>query len=249
MKKRISLLLAALLVAMTLIPAYAASFTPSVTGKDAPDVMQAEKLYDDGTVKEDITREVKVVPVSKRDDPAVHQDVRQALTAAYSDVKNAGTLDKLTTDINDALAAHPGVKLTDLVVSDLFDVTYMVGGVPTDLTEPARVRFHLTVPVDDLIFVLHKYDDTHWEVINLKSFSQQDCVTLIDRNTLEVVFTNGFSPVAFVIDGGRPVVNPGGPTSPQTGEPSPLWVILAMTAAAACAACAVVRREKKSAHK
>lgn len=239
MKKLMSMILALALAAALTVPALA-SFTPSVENKGAPTVIEA--TFADGT---DATGYIRVTAFGQR---GTHDDaaaaIKQMLEDAHKDVKNAGTLDKLNADVNALLAKdHPGVKAEDLIVSDLFDVSYVdangnVADLPANLA-PVTITFRLTVPVEDVLLVLHKENNDNWELMNMDSTRVQK----LSKDTVKITF-NSLSPVVFAIDSAEFHVDPTGPSSPQTGEVSPVVVIAGMTIVAACAAAYVVRKEK-----
>ncbi len=239
MKKLMTLFLALALAASLTVPALA-SFTPSVENKGGPTVVDA--VFEDGT---DAGPYLRVTAYSKRntsDNAAVA--IKKILEDAHTEVKSAGRLDSLTADVNTWLTDnHAGVKAEDLLVSDLFDVSFVQGG---ELLEgiPAphktvTITFQLTVPVENVLLVLHK-DGSSWELKNSKNTAQYE---KIGKDQVKVTF-DSLSPVVFAIDSAEFHVDPNGPTSPQTGEISPVVVIAGMTIVAACAAAYVVRKEK-----
>ena len=239
MKKLMTLFLALALAASLTVPALA-SFTPSVENKGGPTVVDA--VFEDGT---DAGPYLRVTAYSKRntsDNAAVA--IKKILEDAHTEVKSAGRLDSLTADVNTWLTDnHAGVKAEDLLVSDLFDVSFVQGG---DLLKdmPAShktvtITFQLTVPVENVLLVLHK-DGSSWELKNSKNTAQYE---KIGKDQVKVTF-DSLSPVVFAIDSAEFHVDPNGPTSPQTGEISPVVVIAGMTIVAACAAAYVVRKEK-----
>ena len=77
------------------------------------------------------------------------------------------------------------------------------------------------------------------ELMNMDSSKYQK----LDKYQVKLTF-DSLSPVVFAIDSAEFHVDPNGPTSPQTGEISPVVVIAGMTIVAACAAAYVVRKEK-----
>ena len=239
MKKLMTLFLALALAASLTVPALA-SFTPSVENKGGPTVVDA--VFEDGT---DAGLYLRVTAYSKRntsDNAAVA--IKKILEDAHTEVKSAGRLDSLTADVNTWLTDnHAGVKAEDLLVSDLFDVSFVQGG---ELLEgmPAShqtvtITFQLTVPVENVLLVLHK-DGSSWELKNSKNTAQYE---KIGKDQVKVTF-DSLSPVVFAIDSAEFHVDPNGPTSPQSGEISPVVVIAGMTIVAACAAAYVVRKEK-----
>lgn len=239
MKKLMTLFLALALAASLTVPALA-SFTPSVENKGKPTVIDA--VFEDG---KDAKPYLRVTAYSERntsDNAAVA--IKKILEDAHTEVKSAGRLDSLTADVNTWLTDnHAGVKAEDLLVSDLFDVSFVQGG---ELLEgmPAphqtvTITFQLTVPVENVLLVLHK-DGSSWELKNSKNTAQYE---KIGKDQVKVTF-DSLSPVVFAIDSAEFHVDPNGPTSPQTGEISPVVVIAGMTIVAACAAAYVVRKEK-----
>ena len=106
----------------------------------------------------------------------------------------------------------------------------------------AAVDFSQPLPLSRNPFgrlVLHK-DGSSWELKNSKNTAQYE---KIGKDQVKVTF-DSLSPVVFAIDSAEFHVDPNGPTSPQTGEISPVVVIAGMTIVAACAAAYVVRKEK-----
>lgn len=239
MKKLMTLFLALALAASLTVPALA-SFTPSVENKGGPTVIDA--VFEDGTP---VGLDLRVTAYSKRntsDNAAVA--IKKILEDAHTEVKSAGRLDSLTADVNTWLTDnHAGVKAEDLLVSDLFDVSFVQGGeLLKDMPAPHQtvtITFQLTVPVENVLLVLHK-DGSSWELKNSKNTAQYE---KIGKDQVKVTF-DSLSPVVFAIDSAEFHVDPNGPTSPQTGEISPVVVITGMTIVAACAAAYVVRKEK-----
>lgn len=240
MKKLMTLFLALALAASLTVPALA-GFTSSVENKGGPTVVDA--VFEDGTPAGPYLR---VTAYGKRNDYNDNAAVaiKKILEDAHTEVKSAGRLDSLTADVNTWLTDHhAGVKAEDLLVSDLFDVSFVQGG---ELLEgmPAphqtvTITFQLTVPVENVLLVLHK-DGSSWELKNSKNTAQYE---KIGKDQVKVTF-DSLSPVVFAIDSAEFHVDPNGPTSPQTGEISPVVVIAGMTIVAACAAAYVVRKEK-----
>ena len=239
MKKLMTLFLALALAASLTVPALA-GFTPSVENKGGPTVVDA--VFEDGTP---VGLDLRVTAYGKRNDYNDNAAVaiKKILEDAHTEVKSAGRLDSLTADVNTWLTDHhTGVKAEDLLVSDLFDVSFVQGGkllegIPAP-HQTVTITFQLTVPVENVL-VLHK-DGSSWELKNSKNTAQYE---KIGKDQVKVTF-DSLSPVVFAIDSAEFHVDPNGPTSPQTGEISPVVVIAGMTIVAACAAAYVVRKEK-----
>ena len=213
MKKFATMLLALLLTAALTVPAMA-TFTPSSENKDAPEIISA--TFEDGT---DAKGYLIVTPYSKRNsaDPSIKDSVERA----YEDVKYASSLAE------------------DLVASDLFDLSYVENGQLAPLPQRVTVTFRLTVPVEDLLFVMTRDAEGNWHLLNMTA----GLVTKVSKNQVTVTF-DSTGPVLFIINTASMPVDKDGPKSPQTGEISPAWVIAGMTVVAACAAAYVVRRGK-----
>ena len=225
MKKFATMLLALLLTAALTVPAMA-TFTPSSENKDAPEIISA--TFEDGT---DAKSYLIVTPYSKRN--SADPSIKESLERAYEDVKNASTLDKLNSDVNTL------VKAEDLVASDLFDLSYVENGQLAPLPQRVTVTFRLTVPVEDLLFVMTRDAEGNWHLLNMTA----GLVTKVSKNQVTVTF-DSTGPVLFIINTASMPADKDGPKSPQTGEISPAWVIAGMTVVAACAAAYVVRRGK-----
>ena len=223
MKKFATMLLALLLTAALTVPAMA-TFTPSSENKDAPEIISA--TFEDGT---DAKSYLIVTPYSKRN--SADPSIKESLERAYEDVKNASTLDKLNSDVNTLLKNYPHVKAEDLVASDLFDLSYVENGQLAPLPQRVTVTFRLTVPVEDLLFVMTRDAEGNWHLLNMTA----GLVTKVSKNQVTVTF-DSTGPVLFIINTASMPVDKDGPKSPQTGEISPAWVIAGMTVVAACAA-------------
>lgn len=134
MKKMFSILLAVMIIAMTVIPAAAASdsFVPSIEEKYSPTiVLQTDSkgnsvaaiIYDkDGHEITGVPEgSVIITPLSDADDAA--NAIKEALYYAQKQIQDADNLGDLTDEVNVYLKEHyPEMSLDDLVVSQLFDV-------------------------------------------------------------------------------------------------------------------------------
>ena len=235
MKKLATMAMAILAAACMAVSVSAADFTPSVTGKEAPDVVpvQTEDGKDavalikdkDGKEVQGVTTDnLLVTPLAKADNAPA--DVAQQLNAAYDQIKGAATLDKLVPDISKVLEKLPGKPAVgDLVVRDLFDVK--LGDAEKALLKDGayvEIRFKVGIAKDAAIVCLHNVSGTEWEVIDPSR------VVNNGDGTVTVSF-NSLSPIAFAVQtsGGsttKPSDKPVGPA--ETGErgisPAVLWV-------------------------
>ena len=241
--KKIFVVLTAILLSMCLtMPALAAGFTPSVESKPAPELVQMTdsngnqktaiiKDADGNEVAIPENVELVVTATSEKDKSPV-SDVQEMLTRAEEQIKNAANLGELTPDLAAALEeakanlqdqAVQSVTIEDLVVQDLFDVSFIKDGKTLEklLQEGQSVTFAIQTNLtnDDLFFVLHNYSDTNWEVVK--------DIKLQDDGVLEITLTGGLSPIAIVVDGAANLeTDPEGPNSPQTGDELPVAYLM-----------------------
>lgn len=253
-KKITAAALALILTAAMCFTAFAASFTPSVTAKEAPEVVEVTvdgKTY--SAVINDASGklvmgvpggELIVTPVSRAD--SAEADIKAELKSAYNQIKNAADLGDLSPDLAAAAKAYSAdLKTTDLVVRDLFDVTVR-GAYEDALNKEGNtisITFKLTGSADALVAVLHNIEGTKWETIPEKDIKRND------DNTVTVTF-NSLSAVAFVYDAGELGVDANAPKSPQTSDIKDTLILFAITAGAAAAGCGCVAlfgRSKKKA--
>lgn len=134
MKKIFSILLAVMIIAMTVIPAVAASdsFVPSIEGKFGPTiVLQTDSkgnsvaaiIYDkDGHEIIGVPEgSVIITPLSGAADAI--DAIKEALAYAHKQISDADNLGALSDEVNSYLKEHyPEMSLDDLVVSQLFDI-------------------------------------------------------------------------------------------------------------------------------
>lgn len=262
MKKLATMATAILAAACMAVSVSAADFTPSVTGKEAPDVVPVQtqdgqeavaliKGADGKEIKGVTMDKLLITPVAKADEAPA--DVAQQLNAAYDQIKAAATLDKLVPDIAGVLEKLPGKPaVDDLVVRDLFDVT--LGDEEKALLKDGNyvdIRFKVGIAKDDVLLCLHNVSGTEWEVIDPSK------VVNNGDGTVTVSF-NSLSPIAFAVqtsEGGsttQPSDKPVGPA--ETGErgisPAVLWVgAAALVVVAGIAAFEVKKSRSKKAVK
>lgn len=250
-KQMIPIMLAVLALTMS-IPAMAANFTPSVEGKEAPEVVPvlgesgnevAAVIYDNqGAVVSEIPHgEIIVTSVSQA--ASAEETIASMLDAAYSQINSVTSLDKLTDELVPALQnLSDEVAVEDLVVRDLFDVT-LTGDYSTHLDTEGNyvvIRFALNLKPDTLLLVLHNYSGDQWEVIS------NEHVIRHENGDVSVTFHN-LSPVAFVVDGAQITIGPDDPTSPQTGEAqSGLIIAGTLLFGSAAVVCFVLSSRKKA---
>ncbi len=223
MLKKISVTLVAIaMVTAMAVPAFAADFTSSVTGKSAPEIVTttnssgetvAAIIYD-ANGKETASIPVgslTVTPVSEA--KTANASVSKQLTAAYEQLQTT-SLDSIAPALTDAVKTYsPQMTVEDLVVRDLFDVS-LDDSAKEQLAKNGnaiKIQFALNLPSDALLLVLHNTEGTTWELIaDNKVVRNSDGSVTVEFDSL--------SPIAFLTDGGSIAVNPEAPTSPQTGN-------------------------------
>ena len=203
MKKLAVFMLAMALAVSTSISAIAAGFTPSVQGKDAPDVVITEDengnevvaniIDESGDVIEQVyTTEITITPVSKSDEAP--EEIKGALDKAYQQIKSAASLTELVPEMPEFLKnISDDLTVENLVVRDLFDVT--VDAETKALLEAGnsiQLSFKLGVAADEFVVCLHNYSEDLWEVID------NDKVKNNGDGTVTVEFTS-LSPIAFAV--------------------------------------------------
>lgn len=246
-KKIISLLLAGILALSVSVPALAAEFTPSVENKKAPEVeIQKDSTGADCAAiiteadKNEIavpTGKLTVTPVSAVEEAPA--EVKETLNAAYQQLQTVASLTELSPDLEPALKKQD-LTTDKVVVRDLFDVS-VTGQYADSLKKDGasiKITFKLSTDSKNLAAVLHNVKGNEWETIPEGRIARKD-------DTVTVTF-NSLSPVAFLFDETKLDVKPGGPDSPQTGEPDSYAVWFAVGGVIVLAAAACVVGKKRS---
>lgn len=207
MKKALSLILALMLTATMATSAVAANFTPSVTGKDAPDVVTTTVISKDGkktsyigqivdkdgkAVKKVEKSKITITPVSQS--KKASKETQKVLDQAYKHVKEAKTLKDLAPDIEKHLKSlSKNLKVSDMVVRDLFNIS-IDKNTEKLLTEGAGVQltFKLGVKAKDKIVCMRSIGDGKWEVIDASKIKNNKDGTV----TVEVA---GSGPIIFAV--------------------------------------------------
>ena len=250
MKKLTTLLLTAALVMAMLVPASAASFTPSVEAKEAPTVQgvtasdgtTVDAIIYDATGAEVVgvaTGNLIVTPIAQAS--SADAEISESLTAAYEQIASAASLTEIVPDIASYIPADSGLTVDDLVVRDVFDVT-LTGTYADYLAEEGNtitIRFELDLDPSATLIVLHNYSGSDWEVIS------DDLVVQNADGSVDVTFSS-LSPIAFVTDAANVDVSYS-ETSPTTGESANYALLLfAGVLALAAGACFVTASRKKA---
>ncbi len=154
MKKTLVCLLAVFAILTATLSASAAGmFLESVSVQEGPTLI--EGVNED----EDCEGELIVTPYSKRH--LLEEQIRARLELAYSQISSATNLASICAAMAD-VASYIGVAISDIVISDLFDISY----VGCDNHEE-HSYFRITLSCDNLdkfVALMHLSDDG-WEVV------------------------------------------------------------------------------------
>ena len=254
-KVLISVMTVALIVALT-APVYAA-FTPSAESKYDTEVVEqddgiAAVIVDSTTgvqVKDVGTQELIVTPGAKKRSAPV-SSITNHLNRAETQIKRTEDLTDLTPELHtsldavkqaaEATADIQNVRVDDLAVSDLFDVTYLVNGRETPIGEGNKITFTVKTKLKqgEVFFVMHNYKDNDWEMV--------DDVKLADNGDLTIT-VDSLSPFAIIVDKTAYLTpDPVGPTSPKTGEMTNYAYLASTVALLACAAFLCLKGSKRT---
>lgn len=217
MKKLLAVLMCLALTAALLLPVTAAEFTPSVSGKDAPDIVPvvgpdgreyAGVIYDkDGNVIAYVpASQIIITPISAID--SALPEIQERLQAAFDALSGTDDLTEIYGDIESLLN---GVDVNDLVVRDLFDV-HVIGEYADLLAQEGNtlvVTFNLDSDSALLAAVLHYLGANGW--LGIKGAS------LVRDGKYVTLTISSVGTLAFLFDNGKLDVDPNGPTSPETG--------------------------------
>lgn len=248
MKKVASFVLGAALLLFAALPATAADFTPSVQGKQAPEIVVVQQdgrqiagqiIDAQGNLVAQVEAgAILVTPVAQAD---------EALKQAYEQLK-ATPLEQLIPQLTAFLSDLPqDISVQQLVVRDLFDVS--VDAQTRQLLDAGnsiRLSFQLGVSPQELVLCLHNHSDSQWEVIDHQKVKNNG------DGTVTVEFSN-LSPVAFAVQKGGALEDaPPNTTQPQqdeelgqtTGQQTVLILGVVAVAAAVAAAIALAGRKR-----
>lgn len=182
MKKLVTIVFVALILACTVLTAFAAngSFVSSPSKNLAPVLVKAENKSEACTAR---------VIITSYADRATLGDKAVYMTNAYNAIATAQNLGALDADV-EALAKELGIDVADFAVSDLFDISY----VDCDGHEQHGV-FTITIKptsTENFAAVLH-FTGSSWEVIEGE----------VENG--EITFeTELFSPFAIMVHQGLP---------------------------------------------
>ena len=211
MKKLMQLISVLLIAAMLAIPAAAASFTPSVEQKGAPELgslqdangKKASVIVTDAQGEEILSApvgSVKVTPLADLNKAA--KEVKAVMEEAYGSLSGKKGLETAAPALKDALAntktdalanTKTDLKVSDLVVRDLVHVS-VKNNVEKALVEGGNIRlkFDMGVKPSELLIVM-VFVKGEWVVID------GDLVVIDEDGGVTVTFGNDLGPVAFVV--------------------------------------------------
>lgn len=259
MKKILVSSLTLLLCLAMAVTAFAANFTPSVESKPAPELVmltdsngnQVSAIVTDAEGNEVALPEgveLVITPTSEKNTTPV-DEISAMLLQAEEQIAKAANLGELTKEMLTALeekkAANPafaGVALEDLVVRDLFDVSFVRDGKTLEQLLQAGYSVTFAVETDlteeDLYFILHNHTEKEWEVV--KDVQIEDGIMTVTMGSL--------SPVAIVVNGGESLaVDPDAPSSPETGSSFPTGYLAGAIILAGAAVVLFVKARKQKA--
>ena len=256
MRKIIACIVALMICASMVLPAAAAPFTPSVTYKPCPDIVPVEDPEGNPAIGEILSGDgvvdyvygcLVVTPVSEAETSTeIPEESRAILLDVYAKL-TSGEM-KIPYEKFNA-----GLDSSKMSVRDLFDATFLCGGIPNGVDHPKmlepegvtfRITFDLGVAADEKIYTL-TYKEGEWNPI-VSTVNNGD-------GTVTCVFEK-LCPIAFCV--GRPGTDtPGLPDRPDipsagTGDPAGgqmmIWIVLGSVCLVALIAVVVVYRVKLS---
>ena len=149
MKKLVSLILSVVMV-LSMTIAASAAFVSSPSGNAAPTLEKVTGENSDGL-------EIEITSYKDRD--ALTAEAKAALEDSYNDIKNASSLSDLTKEIESA-AKKAGAKVSDLAVSDLFDISVTEGDLNGKITIVLKAE-----TLKNFVALLHNKDG-EWDVVD-----------------------------------------------------------------------------------
>lgn len=210
------------------------NFTPSVTGKPAPDVIPPHgsasniiaRIYNE---EDQLISEVPdegwlvITPVSRREQ-AEDKQVRERLEWAYNQIKTTpdvgdlparGHQEGVGKDI-DQLLKNEGFDLTseDLVVRDLFDASLYGTEYVDALNDEGHyieITFDLDVDPDDPLVILVTNDNKTWFMLTPDDY-------IIHADGSVTMFLEELGTIAILVDSGKQTSTGTSVKAPKTGE-------------------------------
>lgn len=190
MKKVISIIMTAVILATLALPTFAAesSFVESITVKPAPEVVVASIVDRNNNKKEDVTADQLIVTPYR---PGEESDIQKELHTVYDEIDKNGA-PAIFSDEDAASVKKDGLKLDKLVVSDLFDIFYTK---ENTLSENHKLNITFQTKLDlkkKSVVVMVKHNGT-WTRVPASD------VKLLENGRINVSFSK-ISPVVFLIE-------------------------------------------------
>ena len=187
MKKIITLALS-VIMAVSMTVAASAAFVSSPSANAAPSIDK---------VTAEVEKDLKLEITAYKDREDLDTDAKKAIEDSYAEIKAATDLTTLTADLK-TVAEKADVKLADLAVKDLFDISVVDGEYEGKLT----ISLSATT-LKNFVALLHN-NNGKWEVV-------KDAKVNADGTGI-TFSTDGLSPFAIVVN------NPADVDSPATSD-------------------------------
>jgi hypothetical protein len=222
MKKIVVLCLTLVMVASLALTAFAApgAFTVSPWGNPAPELISGTP------VTEGCTGKLVITPYSQKN--TLDEATRLVLEEAYDQIAN-NTVESAFTTALAALAAAKEMEVSELSVSDLFDVSYI--GCNEHGEHDGFVITLKTETLQSFVGLMH-FNGQTWETLDAEWDAEAGTVTFAVET---------LSPFAIVVDNGT------GEQPPQTGDRALVLYGAVMAVTAAGLALVLVSLKKKKA--
>lgn len=235
-KKVLSIVLAVFLVATMSVTVLANGFTKSAEKKPVPEIIHQKgsdgkdyiAILVDKDGKEIIgipDGYLRVFPISDIAtlNPKLSKEEVKIFEDAAEQIRNTEYVKDLCPELKSILKRlYPDLDLDTLRVSDLlyFDVEGVYAEYLAQEGVSMRIRFKLDTDSSSLIAILFNNGGTIWKAIN------NDNITRGEGGIVDVLVGNE-GVYAFLRDSGElPPTNPDGPSSPDTGDNTTLWMVL-----------------------
>lgn len=211
------------------------NFTPSVSGKAAPDLITPEgaaegiiaRIYDENDV---LISEVPdegwlvVTPVSRRNS-AEDKEVRERLEWAYNQIQTTKRLGDLTSENGTGIADGINAVLTesgfndltsdDMIVRDLFDASLYGDEYLRTLNDEGHyieLRFDLKMNANDPLVILITNDNKTWRVLDWSDYT-------VNADGSVTLYLDELGVIAVLVDSEEQTIEKeNAAKSPKTGE-------------------------------
>ncbi len=223
MRKIITVCLAVIMLVSATLAVVAApgNFVKSPSTNPAPELIEGENVSDDCFAELIITAYVNRDQLPEED--------RLIIEGVYKQIVESNDLSALTTDLID-VAAQNGIEVTDLAVSDLFDIQM----IDCD-SHDGHGHFDIKLKAETLknfVCLLHYYNGEYHIVDDAK----------VTEDGEHLVFTETeFSPFAIVVN-----TSEEDPDAPQTNDMLPIYVTMAAVSGLMLLGLAVAYRKERA---